>query len=353
MPEGVAAALDGLLGRSPVMESLRREIRQFGPSDLRIHVHGETGAGKEGVARALHAVSPRARGRFVPFNAAGFTDELVEAELFGHARGAFTGAVGAREGYVAEAEHGTLFLDEVAELTPKAQAKLLRFLEQNEYHRLGETVARRADVRLLSATNVDLGWLVGQRRFRRDLWYRLHEHCVFVPPLRERGGDVLLLTRHFLQREAARQNRVPPRLSREAEAAIARYPWPGNVRQLASEMRRALVIARDGVVALEHLSDDLSASSSTVAGGLRSKMLAVERKIVGEVLDRHGGNRTAAAAELGITRQALVAKIRRLGLVGDGQRSEKRSEAGWARGAESEVPQAGRVVGVGWDFRGP
>jgi two-component system response regulator HydG len=300
------------------MECLRKEIRQFGPSDLRIHVHGETGTGKEDVARALHALSPRARGRFVAFNAAGFTDELLAAELFGHTRGAFTGAVGAREGYVAEAEHGTLFLDEVAELTPSAQAKLLRFLEQNEYHRLGETVARRADVRLLSATNVDLGRLVDERRFRRDLWYRLQEHCLFVPPLRERGGDALLLTRHFLRREAARQHRTPPRLSKEAEAAIARYPWPGNVRQLAGEVRRMLVIAGGGIVSLEHLSEGLCTSPGTLTGGLRSKMLAVERRIVQEVLDRHGGNRTAAAAELGITRQALVAKIRRLGLGGDG-----------------------------------
>ena len=332
MPEGVVGPLDGLLGRSPAMEGLRQEIRQFGPSDLRIHVHGETGVGKEGVARALHALSPRARGRFVPFNAAGFTDELVEAELFGHARGAFTGAVGAREGYVAEAERGTLFLDEVAELTPRAQAKLLRFLEENEYHRLGETVARRADVRLLSATNVDLDRLVSQRRFRRDLWYRLHEHCVCVPPLRERGGDVLLLARHFLRQEAARQSRVPPRLSRGAEAAIARYSWPGNVRQLASEMRRVLVIAVDGVIDLEHLSDDIRPSPGGVVGGLRSKMAAVERRIVREVLDRHGGNRTAAAAELGITRQALVAKIRRLGLV---ERLEERSRAGWTGGADA------------------
>jgi two-component system response regulator HydG len=314
------------------MERLRKEIRQFGPTDLRIHVHGETGTGKEEVARALHALSPRARARFVAFNAAGFTDELLAAELFGHTRGAFTGAVGAREGYVAEAERGTLFLDEVAELTPCAQAKLLRFLEQNEYHRLGETVARRADVRLLSATNVELGRLVERGRFRRDLWYRLHEHCVFVPPLRERGGDVLFLTRHFLRREAARQRRVPPRLSKEAESAIARYPWPGNVRQLASEVRRMLVVAGDGVVSPEHLSDDLCASPCALTGGLRSRMLVVERRIVKEVLDRHGGNRTAAAVELGITRQALVAKIRRLGLVG---------EERWARGAPGELPGPG------------
>jgi DNA-binding NtrC family response regulator len=335
MPDGAAGPLDGLLGRSAAMESLRQEIRQFGPSDLRIHVHGETGAGKEGVARALHALSPRARGPFVPFNAAGFTDELVEAELFGHTRGAFTGAVGARKGYVAEAEHGTLFLDEVAELTPRAQAKLLRFLEQNEYHRLGETIARRADVRLLSATNVDLGRLVGQRCFRRDLWYRLHEHCVHVPPLRERGGDVLLLARHFLKREAARLGRRPPRMGREAEAAIRGYPWPGNVRQLASEMRRVLVIAGDGVVGPEHLSAGVRASRETLAGGLRSRMLGVERRIVGEVLDRHGGNRTAAAAELGITRQALVAKLRRLGLSGTGPRSEDSASAGLERGGRS------------------
>ncbi|MGD8898273.1 MAG: sigma-54 dependent transcriptional regulator [Acidobacteriota bacterium] len=318
MPDGATGPLGGLLGRSAAMEDLRTEIMTYGPTELRIHVNGETGTGKERVARALHALSPRARASFVPFNAAGFTDELVEAELFGHTRGAFTGALVAREGYVAAAEHGTLFLDEVAELTPRAQAKLLRFLEEREYHRLGETVPRRADVRVLSATNADLGRRVRDGRFRQDLWFRLQDHRLNLPPLRERGGDVLLLARHFLRQAERPSGTPPPRLSREAEGAIARFAWPGNVRQLAAEMRRLAVVAADGVVRLEHLSDDVRAALRQPAGCLRSRMSAVERTILREVLDRNGGVRTAAAAELGITRQALVNKIRRLGVFAEG-----------------------------------
>jgi DNA-binding NtrC family response regulator len=318
MPHEAAGPLGGLLGRSAAMEDLRSEIMKYGPSELRIHVHGETGTGKERVARALHALSARARSPFVPFNAAGFSDELVEAELFGHTRGAFTGALLAREGYVAAAEHGTLFLDEVAELSPRAQAKLLRFLEEHEYHRLGETVPRRADVRVLSATNVDLGQRVREGRFRQDLWYRLQVHRVLLPPLRERGGDVLLLARHFLRQEERPSGTPPPRLSKEAETAIARFAWPGNVRQLANEMCRLVVTATDGVVLLKHLSDEVRASLRVPTGCLRSKMSAVERKILREALDRNGGVRTATAAELGITRQALVNKIRRLGVFAEG-----------------------------------
>jgi len=318
MPDGATGPLGGLLGRSAAMEDLRTEIMTYGPTELRIHVNGETGTGKERVARALHALSPRARASFVPFNAAGFTDELVEAELFGHTRGAFTGALVAREGYVAAAEHGTLFLDEVAELTPRAQAKLLRFLEEREYHRLGETVPRRADVRVLSATNADLGRRVRDGRFRQDLWFRLQDHRLNLPPLRERGGDVLLLARHFLRQAERPSGTPPPRLSREAEGAIARFAWPGNVRQLAAEMRRLAVVAADGVVRLEDLSDEVRAALRQPAGCLRSRMSAVERTILREVLDRNGGVRTAAAAELGITRQALVNKIRRLGVFAEG-----------------------------------
>ncbi|MEE8217535.1 MAG: sigma-54 dependent transcriptional regulator [Vicinamibacteria bacterium] len=309
--------LSGLLGRSTAMKSLRDEIAQVGPSDLRILIRGETGTGKEQVARALHAISLRARVPLVPFNAAGYSDELVEAELFGHTRGAFTGAHMAREGYVAAAEHGTLFLDEVADLTSRTQAKLLRFLDDGEYHRLGETGARRADVRVLSATNVDLSERVRQHRFREDLWYRLKDHCILVPPLREREGDVLFLARHFLHQGARSEGREP-RLGREAETAIARYSWPGNVRQLEREMRRAAVMAGGGVVELSHLSDDVRQCEPAGGGDLRAARDEFERDYVRRVVDRHDGMRTAAAAELGITRQALFAKIRRLRVFAEG-----------------------------------
>jgi len=319
MAHEAAGPLSGLLGGSAVMKSLRDEIARVGPSDLRIHIHGETGTGKEQVARALHAISPRARVPLVSFNAAGFSDELVEAELFGHTRGAFTGAHLAREGYVAAAEHGTLFLDEVAELTSRAQARLLRFLDDGEYHRLGETRARRADVRVLSATNVDLGERVRQGRFREDLWYRLKDHCTLVPCLRERGGDVLFLARHFLERGAgAGTGRREARLGREAETVIARYRWPGNVRQLQREMRRVAVMAAGVVVEPLHLSAEVRQRELDGRGDLRAARDEWEGAYVRRVLDRHDGVRTAAAAELGITRQALVAKIRRLGVFAQG-----------------------------------
>ncbi len=202
--ESGRVALAGLLGRCPAMERLRRDIAQLAPSELRVHVFGETGTGKEMVARALHDLSPRVPAEaFVPVNVAGFTDDLLVAELFGHARGAFTGAVAAREGYVAEAEGGTLFIDEVGDMSPLAQVRLLRFLEGGEYQRLGETVARKADVRVISATNVDLARRVREGRFREDLWFRLNDELITVPPLRERGADVLLLAQHFLRGQAA------------------------------------------------------------------------------------------------------------------------------------------------------
>jgi len=304
-------ALAGLVGRCPAIESMRREVRQFGASDVRVHVFGETGTGKERVARALHELSPRASRRFVPVNAAGIGDDLLMPELFGHARGAFTGAVAARDGYVAEAEGGTLFLDEVAELSPLAQARLLRFLQEGEYRRLGESVLRKADVRLVSATNVDLAERVRLGRFRHDLWFRLKTERLVVPPLRERGGDVLLLARHFLELLARARGVAVPRLTPAAEDALVSHPWPGNVRELESEMLRLVVRHPGGSVSPEELSAEL-AEAPRPCGTLRLALRRVESEMVREALARHPGQCARAAAELGITRQALWAKRRRL-----------------------------------------
>ena len=316
--EWETGAFAGLLGRCPAMERLRREIAQFGQSELRVHVFGETGTGKEMVARALHDLSPRARRKLVPVNVAGFTDELLVAELFGHGRGAFTGAVAAREGYVAEAEGGTLFIDEVAEMSPLAQVRLLRFLQGGEYQRLGETCPRRADVRVISATNVDLARRVREGRFRMDLWYRLTDETIVAPPLRERGADVLLLARHFLRLEAAQHGWVAPTLSRAAEAALLGHGWPGNVRQLQSEMRRLAVRVAGREVTVEDLSAALQQVPARRAGTLRAALEQCEKELVQDALDRHEGILARAAAELGITRQALWAKVRRRGPVGEG-----------------------------------
>jgi len=308
-----AGALAGLVGCCPAIESLRSEIRKIGPSDSRVHVFGETGTGKERVARALHELSPRASRSFVPLNAAGIGDELLPSELFGCAKGAYTGAAVARDGYIAAAEGGTLFIDEVAELTPLAQARLLRFLQEGEYQRLGETVVRRANVRVVSATNVDLPQRVAEGRFRQDLWFRLKVHCLVVPPLRERGSDVLLLARHFLAAEARTAGVETPRLSSEAEEALLAYAWRGNVRELEHEMQRLVVLAPGTEVSREDLSADIG-KAPRPGGTLKAALQRAESEILVSMLEKHQGRQARAAAELGITRQALWAKLRRLGV---------------------------------------
>jgi two-component system response regulator HydG len=295
------------------MDHLRARVAQLAPSDLRVQVCGETGTGKELVAKALHALSSRRHGPFVPVNAAGFNDELFTAELFGHARGAFTGAATAREGYVARAEGGTLFIDEVADLSPLAQVRLLRFLQEREYQRLGETVTRRADVRVISATNVELERRVSEGRFREDLLFRLRDSRLEVPPLRERGCDVLVLAAVFLARYASAAGRVAPWLGQQAEGALLRYGWPGNVRELEAHMRQLVVFVPGREVRLEDLEPEVQGPLPLPGGGLRAALRERELQIVRLALERHGGVQARAAAELGISRQALFAKLRRFG----------------------------------------
>jgi transcriptional regulator with PAS, ATPase and Fis domain len=283
-------------------------------SDASAHVFGETGTGKEKVARAVHARSRRAGRPFVALNASTLTDELFESEMFGHVRGAFTGAVADRRGHVAEAEGGTLFLDEVTDLTPRAQAKLLRFLQDREYRRLGESSTRRADVRVITAANAPLEELVRRNAFREDLMYRLDGIVLTLPPLRERGDDVLLLARYFLQQAAAREGRPAPGLRPEVLRQLEAWDWPGNVRELENEMQRLVVMAGAGPARLEHLSPRVQARRSASRGSLRLAVLAAEREAIREALSRQAGNRTRAASHLGITRQALLGKMKRLGL---------------------------------------
>jgi DNA-binding NtrC family response regulator len=307
-----ATAFAGLVGRCDAMEGLKARIVRIAPSELQVHVCGETGTGKENVARALHALSPRARRPFVAVNVAGFSDELFAAEVFGHARGAYTGAVTARDGYIAEAEGGTLFIDEVGDMSPLAQVRLLRFLQQREYQRLGETALRRADVRVLSATNADLARRVREERFRLDLYFRLKGERMVVPALRERGPDVLLLARHFLRGFAVARGVPPPTLSRAVEGLLGRHTWPGNVRELESEMQRLVALASGREVDACDLSPEIAAAG-TACVGLRATMRRHEEELLRSALERNGGVQARAAAELGITRQALSAKIRRLG----------------------------------------
>jgi DNA-binding NtrC family response regulator len=248
-------------------------------------------------------------------NVAGFSDEVFSAELFGHAWGAFTGALCARDGYVAEAEGGTLFIDEVADMSPLAQVRLLRFLQEREYQRLGETATRRADVRVLSATNVDLDGRVQDGRFRGDLLYRLTDDRVVVPPLREREGDVLLLARHFLGSYAAARCVARPTLGPEVQQLLVGHPWPGNVRQLQSQMHRLVALAPGREARGEDLSPELTGPGQPCNCLLRAELQRHEARILLSAVERHGGVLARAARELGITRQALHAKLRRLGLL--------------------------------------
>ena len=303
-----------ILGRSQAMQRLFEAMARVAGHDVIVHIHGETGTGKEKVARALHAHSPRRAGPFVPVNAAGLSDELFESQVFGHARGAFTGAVADRPGHVTAAEGGTLFLDEVAELSLAGQAKLLRFLQELEYQRVGETRFRRADVRLVTAANVELSQRVAERRFREDLLFRLDVMRLEVPPLRERGDDVRLLAGRFLER-AARAAGVPrPEGTMDFWRALEGYHWPGNVRQLEHEMSRLVLLAGEGVLTREHLSPRVAEGRPSSRIPLRCALEGFERDYVTRMLESHGGARTATAAALGITRQALHAKMRRLGI---------------------------------------
>lgn len=243
-PRRIATAepLPGMVGNSPEMNQLYRHVRLVARRDTAVLVTGETGTGKELVAEAVHSLSSRARGPFVAVNCAAIPDTLLEAELFGYARGAFTGAVQSRIGKVHSAQGGTLFLDEVGEMPAGVQAKLLRFLENGEVQRLGTSDVFRVDVRIVAATNATLMEKVARKEFREDLLYRLAVFPVAAPPLRERGEDTLLLARHFL----ARLSNGRQQFTHDAEAALLSHTWPGNVRELRHVVERAMILADDG-----------------------------------------------------------------------------------------------------------
>jgi DNA-binding NtrC family response regulator len=305
------AGLPGLVGRSPAMEALVREVVRAAGGSGAVHVFGETGTGKERIAQAIHARSSRSQGPWVPVNASSMSDDLFESELFGHARGAFSGAIADRRGYVSEAEGGTLFIDEVTDLSPKAQAKLLRFVQEREYRRVGDPRLHRANVRLVTAANVPLEERVRRGAFREDLMYRLCQETLTLPPLRERGDDLARLARHFLRGGG----RGPvPAVAPAVWGLLARHHWPGNVRELESEMARALARAAGGTVRPEHLSTNLQRPARAPLRPLRQAVADFEREHIARVLEQNGGNRARTAAHLGLSRQALLAKINRLGI---------------------------------------
>jgi transcriptional regulator with GAF, ATPase, and Fis domain len=314
---------EGILTADVGMAAVLDTIRQISPTDLPVLIQGETGTGKELIAHALYRNSARAHGAFVVLNCAALPATLIESELFGYARGAFTGAQRDRMGMVGSAHRGTLFLDEIGELPLELQPRLLRILQSGEFTRLGSVQQEVVDVRFIAATNRDLEREVEEGRFRSDLYYRLSSITLKVPPLRARPHDIHLLAEHFLGVYARRFARPTPRLSDQAFAILAAYTFPGNVRELEGEIARLVAISAPGAeIPAAALNERIRASQTQArpkqveqVSFVPMSLAEMEKQLIRAVLETTGGNRTHAASILGITREGLRTKIQRLGVL--------------------------------------
>jgi two-component system, NtrC family, response regulator AtoC len=304
-------ALPPLTYGDPVMAPVAEALRKVAGTNTTVLLLGESGTGKEVAARTLHAWGPRAEGPFVAMSCAALPESLIESELFGHEKGAFTGAVAARRGRVELAEGGTLFLDEIGELRPELQVKLLRVLQERRFERVGGTRTLSADVRWIAATNRDLGAMRAAGTFREDLYHRLAVFPVRLPPLRERRQDILPLAGVLLVRIAGELGRPKLELDEGARRRIAGADWPGNVRELANTLERATILAGGDTISAGHLTVEPAAAPA--AGPLRT-MVELERDALGRALAECGGNRRRAAEQLGIGLRTLYEKLKRYGL---------------------------------------
>ena len=307
------ASFDSLVGAESGLRSAVGLARMVLDGDTSVLVLGETGTGKELFARLIHANGPRRAKPFVAQSCGALPDSLLESELFGHTRGAFTGAVGERKGLFEEADHGTIFLDEVGETSPAMQLRLLRVLQEGEVRRVGGSSTRRVDVRVIAATNADLEAEVAAGRFRRDLYYRLNVFPINLLPLRERTEDVPALAEHFLRQACRRARRAVPSVGPEALRLLRAYPWPGNVRELENELERAVALAEDGrPLGPAHLSERIGAGAAPAPAirTLNEAVEALKRRMIEDAL-RECGSKTRAAEQLGLTRQSLQQMLRR------------------------------------------
>jgi len=315
--------LGAMLGRSDAMQEVFRTIRRVAGSRATVLIRGESGTGKELAARAIHALGPRCAAPFVAVNCAGIPDTLIESELFGHERGAFTDARERRIGRFEAASGGTLFLDEIGELAAPVQAKLLRALQERAIDRVGGSAPVEVDVRVVAATHRDLEKEVDAGRFRSDLYYRIHVVPIELPPLRERREDIRPLALHFLERLRSEAGRGATRIAPRALEALERFPWPGNVRELANAIERAVALSDREVLELEDLPpgivregriEELREGVRSGAIGVEAAAADFEREILLEMLERCAWNQTRAAEQLRITRRALKLKMDRYGL---------------------------------------
>jgi len=312
-------ANDALVGRSPAIERVRAMVGKVARSQAPVHISGDSGTGKELVARMIHETGPRRDGPFVPINCGAIPTELMESEFFGHKKGSFTGAVTDKVGLIQSAEGGTLFLDEVADLPLHMQVKLLRVIQEKTIRPVGQATEVPVDVRILSATHRDLGELVAEGSFREDLFYRINVIGLHVPPLRDRGDDVLMLAHHALSRLASRQNGPTPHLTEKAQAALLEYEFPGNVRELENILERALALCSGDQIDVEDLllpteTGGVERHAVDSAAPLGTHLEEIEREAIVKALEQSRYNKTAAAKKLGITFRALRYRIKKLGI---------------------------------------
>jgi formate hydrogenlyase transcriptional activator len=305
------SGLPRIIGDSAALRRVLDMVRIVAPTDTTVLINGETGTGKELIAEAIHKCSGRSSGPFVKVNCAAIPFDLLESELFGHERGAFTGAVNQRVGRFEAANRGTLFLDEIGDIPLALQAKLLRALQEQEFERLGSTHTRRVDVRVVAATNQDLAALIAEKQFRMDLYYRLNVFPVALPPLRQRMEDIPMLVRHFVETYGARMSKQISRIPNEAMDTLMRYPWPGNVRELQNCIERAVILTTGGVLQVPPLRSRVLTRTEPVT------LVEAQRDHIRKTLDESNwvvGGKSGAAARLGVHRTTLIDKMRRCGL---------------------------------------
>lgn len=317
---------ENIIGNSNTMRDVYRQIHQVAASDTTVLVRGESGTGKELVAHAIHYTSARAKGPFVKVNCAALNENLLESELFGHEKGAFTGAIQSRKGRIEEANGGTLFLDEIGDFSPATQVRLLRVLQDRQFERVGSNRTLKTNARIITATNKNLESGVEERIFRQDLYYRINVFAIFLPPLRDRKDDILLLADYFVEQYSKRMNKNVRRIGTPAINMMVAYHWPGNVRELENCIERAMLLSTDGVIHGHHLPPTLQTSdaSDTVGKGLlRERVDLFERDIIVDALKRCNGNLAGAARDLGATARIIRYRVKELGIDYRRYRSDK------------------------------